>query len=66
MAKTSETRDTLVSNSCVAKCMHGRAANAYCAPIPNLQNWDTLIEQSLILLKQSVIICYLYIIIIII
>ena len=48
----------MVSNSGVAKGMPGRAQalpNTCCALPPNLQkDQDTLIEQSNILLKQSV------------
>ena len=58
MAETCEARDTLVSNSGVAKSVPGRAQallNA-CGALPlRLQkDRDTLIEHSNILLKQSV------------
>ena len=48
-------RDTLVSNSDAAKCRAQALPNACCALPPSLQkDRDTLIEQSNILLKQSV------------
>ena len=60
MVEACETRDALVSNSVLAKDMPGRAQalpNACCALPPTLQiEQDTVIEQSNILLKQSVII----------
>ena len=60
MAEACETWDALVSNSVLAKGMPGRAQtllNACCALPTTLQiDQDTLIEQSNILLKQSVII----------
>ena len=58
MAETCKTQDTLVSNSSVAKGMPDRAQdlpNACYALPPSLQkDRDTLIEQSIILLMQSV------------
>ena len=63
MAETCKTQDTLVSNSGIAKGMPGRAPaipNTCCALPPSLQDRDTQIEQSDIILKQSVnIICYI-------
>ena len=55
MAETSGMWDALVSNSGLAKGMLGSYPNACCALPPSLQiDRDTLIEQSDILLKQSV------------
>ena len=58
MAKTCIMWDTLVSNSGIDKGMPGRSQalwNTCCALPPSLQKGrDTVIEQSNILLKQSV------------
>ena len=57
MAETCETQGALVSNNGITKGMPGSAQalpNACCALPPSLQNQNTLIKLSNILLKQSV------------